>query len=937
MKIGQFFKKMVGGSMILAALAAPVFTSCYDDSALIDRLDKVEQKLTDLETKLNTELAALKSLLEGQIAALQGEVDKLVTVTACTENTDGSFEITLSDGKSFVVYPEYEQDLTGLVTTTKIDGVVCWAVYEDGKPVVVTDADGKPVPVVSVVPQVRVDAETGVIELSFDEGKTWIEVGTDTYCVFSGAEVVYTDNYTDEEEATGYYEETPLYVTVTLPDGNTYTVTVDGASSFTFASNYGGPIKTQYISTGSTVSIPVVAANIVDWVKELPAGWQVKEDTQYLKEYGQAEFFVTAPSAEAIASGAAVAEGNIKVVAVAEGGKSVTASVFVTTKPFKSITAGKGSLNITMNNGLGGYLVGISTVDDFDPEAILAELKPVVEYVPDPYDWMDYGWSPWYVLENETPLDDNCFDSSLQDYPIADLASSVEMTPGEHYVVWVIGLESWMDDATWTSGYYLGDVESVKYLNANINLETTKLAFNDIQITADFKGVEAFYGQFSMLYSDELNKEGILAEFNSGLNSSWGPQPLMVSDVTTDGVYTGNPNDLVEGWQEIGPDEKYYLYLIPVEEGKTKYTMADVYFYEWATPALTAGGSLEVTPGEAVLEHKRITVPLNAEGAVYIYYKFVDPEMVSTIEDKAEYLLENGAVSKGSPANALQASLNPNQTKTLIAMAVDKDGKYGPVFQKDYTTKEMTYAEAVVKAELQGTPAQTGKVKISCEGADVVNYYYWVGSADDYQWTNPSYLGGSVETASAFIALTPNSYLLKKVAAADVPAEGVEITNLTVGSPSIFVVSAELADGFTKATMIEFTPAMDLGNFVFATDENGAENPVWAAAKPTVTYETENIGDATHVVWSVSVPEGYSAKTTCFHEDYLTDYPTAKSKVQYILTYPYIDVYDVVDGESYEQPWGTKGYNIYTIVYDAEGNYYETYVEELNLSGGFGV
>lgn len=924
--------------MILAALAAPVFTSCYDDSALIDRLDKVEQKLTDLETKLNTELAALKSLLEGQIAALQGEVDKLVTVTACTENTDGSFEITLSDGKSFVVYPEYEQDLTGLVTTTEIDGVVCWAVYEDGKPVVVTDADGKPVPVVSVVPQVRVDAETGVIELSFDEGKTWIEVGTDTYCVFSGAEVVYTDNYTDEEEATGYYEETPLYVTVTLPDGNTYTVTVDGAASFVFGGHLGGLVSVQYISAGSTTNVGFMATNIQDWIKEVPAGWTVKEVGVENAAYGGASFRVTAPTAEAIASGAAVAEGNIKVIAVAEGGSTVTASVKVTTKPYSKFEAGKGNVTVLMNKGLYGYLVGVSKVDEFDADAIADALTPVVtEVIESP--WGSYpGWDSWAAMENETTLDDNFFMNSIEDMPLAELNSIPELVLGEKYVVWTVAIEYW-EDEDYNYGYLVGQVDSVPYSNTLINLETTKLAFNDIQIKAEFKGIEAFYGTFSMLYSDELNKEGILAEFNSGLTSSWGaPQPLMVSDVTTDGVYTGNPNDLVEGWQKISPDEKYYLYLIPVEEGKTEYTMADVYFYEWATPALTAGGSLEVTPGEAVLEHKRITVPLNAEGAVYIYYKFVDPEMVSTIEDKAAYLLENGAVSEGSPANALQAGLNPNQTKTLLAMAVDKDGKYGPVFQKDYTTKEMTYAEAVVKAELQGTPAQTGKVKLSCEGAEVVKYYYWVGTADSYQWTSPAYLGGSVETASAFIALTPNSYLLKKVAFADVPAEGVEITDLTVGAPSIFVVSAELADGtFTKATMLEFTPSMDLGEFVFATDDSGAENAAWVAAKPTVEYTTSQVGDFTTVEWSVELPEGFSGVTTCISEDYLMNYPSAKSKVQYILTDEYAGAKEIVAGETYSQPYASKGYNIYTVIWDAEGNYYETYVEKLDISGGFGV
>ena len=117
--------------MILAALACPVFTSCYDDSALNDRIDKVEgdiadldQRLKDLEARLNNELQALQTLLEGKIAALQGQVDGLVTVKSCTAKTDGTYEITLSDGSKFTVYPEYEQDLTGVVTTTTIDGVL---------------------------------------------------------------------------------------------------------------------------------------------------------------------------------------------------------------------------------------------------------------------------------------------------------------------------------------------------------------------------------------------------------------------------------------------------------------------------------------------------------------------------------------------------------------------------------------------------------------------------------------------------------------------------------------------------------------------------------------------------------------------------------------------------------------------------------------------
>ena len=930
--------------MILAALACPVFTSCYDDSALNSRLDEVEndiadldQRLKDLETRLNGELKALQTLLEGKIATLQGKVDELITVSSCNAKNDGSYEITLSDGSKFTVYPEYQPDQTGLVTTTEIDGVLYWAIYEDGKPVVVTDAEGQPVPVVNVTPIVDVDPATGQIFITFDGGEEWISLGYDMPCVFAGAEVVYTDNYTDEEEAQGWGEEVPMYVTITLADGTTITVTVDGAASFRFASNYGGLISTQFVNPGKTSTIPVAATNITDWVKEVPAGWVIKENTQYLAEYGQAEFYVTAPSAEAIASGAAVAEGTLKVLAVAEGGKTVTASVTLTTKAFKTIQAGKGKLTVEMNSGVMGYLVGVSPVADFDADAILDELRPEVEYVPDPNDWMDFGWSPWYVDETATPLDDNYFDGSIEEYSIESLKTAVEFVEGEQYVIWVIALDQWTDETTWSSGWTLGSMYTVNYLNAFVNLETTLLAFNDIQISAEFKGITMFYGGFSEKYSDGDNRADIVSEINNyGMYYS----PIEVNSEFVDGwdngLYVGDPNTLVEGYQTIQPGTTYYLYILPYVEGKSKYTVSDLYYYEWTTDPLMAGGSTEVTVAATTPDYKKVSVELAAEDAVYIYYYFVDPAMVSTIADKHDYLLNNGYMSAGATATANKTGLNPGQTTTLLAMAVDQYGCYGDVLVQEFTTKEMEYAAATVTAELQGTPSTTGIVKFSCD-AEVDTYYYWYKAAEHFTWGD-SYYGTTVETASAYIALTPNSYYMNKVAAADLPAEGVEMTGLTVGSPCNLVVAAKLTDGtYTKATRLTFTPEMNLGNFVYATDDNGNENAAWVAAKPTVNANVQTIGDFTTVEWTVELPAGYTAITACFHQDYLIDYPSAKSKVQYILTSEYIGSAEVVAGETYVNNYASPGYNIYTVVMDAEGNYYETYVTELNISGGFGA
>ena len=928
--------------MILAALACPVFTSCYDDSELNGRLDKVEndiadldQRLKDLETRLNSELQALQTLLEGKIATLQGKVDELITVSSCNAKDDGSYEITLSDGSKFTVYPEYEEDHTGLVTTTEIDDVLYWAIYEDGKPVVVTDAEGQPVPVVDVTPIVDVDPATGQVFITFDGGEEWISLGYDKPCVFADAEVVYTDNYTDEEEAEDpeWCQETPMYVTITLPDGSTISVTIDGAASFRFASNYGGPISTQFINPGKTATIPVLATNITDWVKEVPAGWVIKENTQYLAEYGQAEFYVTAPSAEAIASGAAVAEGTLKVLAVAEGGKTLTASVTLTTKAFKTIQAGKGNLTVEMNSGVMGYLVGVSPLADFNADAILDELRPVVEYVADPNDWMDFGWSPWYVDETATPLDDNYFDGSIEEHPIESLKTAVEFVEGEQYVIWVIALDQWTDETTWASGWTMGSMYTVNYLNAFVNLETTLLAFNDIQISAEFKGINMFYGGFSEKFSDDDNRADIVAEINNyGMYYS----PIEVSSEWENGIYVGDPNTLVDGYQTIQPGTTYYLYILPYVEGKTKYTVSDLYYYEWTTEDLMANGSVAVTVASSTPDYKKVAVDLTAEDAVYIYYYFVDPSMVSTIADKQAYLLNNGYMSAGAAVTANKTGLNPGQTTTLLAMAVDQYGCYGDVLVQEFTTKEMEYAAATVTAELQGTPSQTGVVKISCD-AEVDTYYYWYKSFEHFTWGD-NYYGTTVETASAYIALTPNSYYMNKVAAADLPADGIQMTGLSVGTATYFVVAAKLTDGtYTKATLLSFTPEMNLGNFVYATDDNGNENAAWLAAKPTVTYNVQTVGDFTTVEWSVDVPEGYTAITACFHQDYLMDYPSAKSVVQYILTSEYIGSTPGVAGETYTNFYASPGYDIYVVLCDAEGNYYEAYVTKLNISGGFGA
>ena len=74
--------------MILAALACPVFTSCYDDTYLNDRLDKVEQ---DIET------------IKGSLAALDNAAQTGLSIKDYTQ-VEGGYELTFSNDEKITIY-----------------------------------------------------------------------------------------------------------------------------------------------------------------------------------------------------------------------------------------------------------------------------------------------------------------------------------------------------------------------------------------------------------------------------------------------------------------------------------------------------------------------------------------------------------------------------------------------------------------------------------------------------------------------------------------------------------------------------------------------------------------------------------------------------------------------------------------------------------------
>ena len=87
MKTNNFFKRFCGAAMVALAMAMPLFTSCYDDSAL-------NEKLEDIQTEVDK--------LKSDLAALQAAVDNNLSVVDYKQ-IEGGYELTMSDGSTITI------------------------------------------------------------------------------------------------------------------------------------------------------------------------------------------------------------------------------------------------------------------------------------------------------------------------------------------------------------------------------------------------------------------------------------------------------------------------------------------------------------------------------------------------------------------------------------------------------------------------------------------------------------------------------------------------------------------------------------------------------------------------------------------------------------------------------------------------------------------
>lgn len=809
--------KLLSKAIICSIFAIPMLTSCFDDTLLWDKINNIENRLESLEISLNEQLSALNSLISGK-----------TTIADCKRNADGSYDVELSNGIRFTV-PAEGCDYSSLVSVKEVNGVKCWATYDaNGNLVVLTDSSGNPIPVVRKEYKTSVEAiiEDGIYYLVID-GKKYMTGydATELVQVFSSCQT--------HKDASG-----KVYaMTFTFGEGVKVTVAVDGYHGVVFklpdAVGSSPVISEYYINYGETQSIQMNTVGILDYAMQVPDGWRIAERIDNLT--GDIYLDITAPSKKAVESGAAEDEGDLKVVAVVEGGKAAITRLSLSATPFKVFNITSIKAEIEPYNGVQKYVYGLCTTDEYDETELISQIEKALESSDD----LPAGM---YISESR-------MEKTLNEI------YNEELDVFAAYTFWAIpALYSE------TEGYYVrkGMFQTHSITPIKVEISEPAASLLDARVSVNVEGTESMYAGTS-LKSDDLF-ESIIYKINNGI----------ISPVST-GKYTGAASEFPTAESNKGvefhPATTYVIWVVPTEKAKKKYSVDDIIFKEFTTKDVTTEGSLELTLGEPVTDKTSIRIPIASNGAEIIYYAYLsdtDGNRYSTLkdEDKAELIREHPTCTsvKASSTQAVITRVKPNTTMWLYAMAVDQDGRHGKVSTMSAKTAAMEYNDLTLSVTVPEVGSDRASFQVKVQGGTATEYIYWIGKISDAFWANTAYLGATLNTAQEYMACYPDDENIVRVMNkyGKVSADGtIIIDDLNMSTQYVFIVLAKDETGlYSKGGYKMITTlSAQLGTIV---REDSAK---WKTARNQI--EISWIKEAFHKGANSNMPSSYAFNIKC--------------------------------------------------------------------------
>ena len=876
--------KGVFATLVATSMLAVSCTEPYDDTQIRQELADLYQKVDNLEKKLSTEVDALKAL-----------IDSKAVVASATKSTDGSWEILLTSGEKITVYPQYQPEPqapevnNGCVTVVKEGDAYYWAQIVDGNAVAITDAAGNKIPVThNAAPEVRVNPATGDVELSVDGGHTWVivekkaEENTEAACIFTGV--------VDGETSVDF----------TLASGEV--ISVPKAESIDFGVQAG---KT-FVTPGESVEVALKAENIDDLtVIAKPEGWKASISGKTLK--------VTAPAQEKIDAGEAELEGFVKIHAAGGDGKCMVGKLLVSASTASVLIEVVGEdATIYNNTGLrwSGVAYGIAAYDDFSAEAIAAAKN-------------DYSlMAPEFTESQVTVSIKQMYNEMIAQ--VYDPTAYVDLPTGQSYVIWALA-----GSDAWDHVYSADEVVYTVYTPAFLNVESTAVTFNSVEITAVGGGYAGYIvGVVAAATADEakMQIENSFGNWQMG----WGMFGAELKELNYKGDILGFGDAY---YPAVYPNTTYVVYILPLVEGKADadYLATDLKYFTYTTPNIEAGGTATLTFEAVETTYSNIEVAINgSENTTMIYSVFATADDLAAYksdEELLQYVIEyNSAYNMmaiGNESTAFISSLNPGDTATVVAFAVDTEGKYSQLYKQEFKTNTLAYNSMKVNIDAAASKVDvtTASIKVSTEGGTPVSYRYIAVDTTGYSWKDEA-------TTETQLALNSN-WNVKTIAVADVVDGYINLEDLTTNNQYAFGIVAIDAEGNpSHATFHYFTPSLPEYPIIRSTNE------AYAAMVPTV--ESVVAWNSDYGAFDVTVTVTPAAGTTKY---WVAVWDSESAVAPDSPAKDIIDNLMLKEGQYYGSVSGTEAatfapsykagrtYDVKAVVYvawtDAAGNYYE--------------
>lgn len=319
-----------------------------------------------------------------------------------------------------------------------------------------------------------------------------------------------------------------------------------------------------------------------------------------------------------------------------------------------------------------------------------------------------------------------------------------------------------------------------------ITASVKSVTFESIRIEVNMENVSAYYCGFQtkLSYLNDLESGYILESL-----------PYK-TPYTTPLSYSGSVTSFQADFSDIliEPGQSYVLWFVPQKSGGS-YTKEDIVYVETMTKAYTAGGTKEVYYSNLKTDKTSISVQLSSPGAGHIYCQLLSTEQISRYSSEDELidmLLEPGGQSTvfDKESDIFERKfLKPGANMTLIALAIDRAGKYGPLFMEEFYTQPIPYNS--IKVSIDKDPESLRKSSVitwTADSDDVTEYRYILRDTENHLWKNT--LEASVQTAQEKMYLDPGLYYITHT-----ENPQADVSGLTSGKEYIIIVVAADSEG----------------------------------------------------------------------------------------------------------------------------------------------